>query len=247
VNNDNKSDKSIDTLQLEYEEQEAKAKLIEFSQSFITESENILNYEEGRIKRQPASGRTDSIIVRDIKDKANLHNLQKQFIVSEGVKVTERSLEKHEEKLTAATSKRRKPEEYEEKRNNVNKSDSRSNQRTTPVKNRLVKMTNQNTKIDESRSKHNYFSKLQISNEERKEDYDFDNSKMALKSKPLGQYFKQKHTNRSDHIDSRKAREIIAEALRGSLVACEDAFADFTHHFNPNKNRRDNSIGSCFG
>lgn len=79
VNQAQRVDKSLDTLQLEHEEKELQNRLQELGQSFITESDNLFDKVDQEISRKDRDN-FGSVVVKDnVKDQRNLRNLQKQF------------------------------------------------------------------------------------------------------------------------------------------------------------------------
>ena len=110
VNEAQRIDKSLDTLQLEHEEKEIQNRLQELGQSFITESDNLFDQDNLHKDRHNFG----SVVVKEsVKDQKNLRNLQKQFQWNQVIEVTKRDAGTHrreEVKTTAATSKRQQQE-----------------------------------------------------------------------------------------------------------------------------------------
>jgi hypothetical protein len=75
------NDKSLDTLMLEHEEKEIQSKIMAFGQSFISESEHMLesdNLQTSFVNENQQN--EESIVVRgNVKSNSNLKNLRKQF------------------------------------------------------------------------------------------------------------------------------------------------------------------------
>lgn len=103
-------DKSLDTLQLEHEEKEIQNKLNAIGESFISESDIFQE------QYQTPSYKDTVVVKQGIKDQATIKNLKKQFVYNQPIVVTQRTegaqSNKNEVKTTAASSKRKQPEDY---------------------------------------------------------------------------------------------------------------------------------------
>ena len=100
------NDKSLDTLQLEYEEKEIQNKLGQIGESFISESDIFQE------QYNTPSNKGSFVVKNTVKDQATIKNLKKQFLYDEVAQVTRRNKDeqmvKNEIKTTAASSKRKK-------------------------------------------------------------------------------------------------------------------------------------------
>ena len=105
------NDKSLDTLMLEHEEKEIQSKIMAFGQSFISESEHMLDSDHLHTSYANEDQEIEeSIVVKgNINSNSNLKNLRKQFAWNQLVHITSRDEDSNRRmdiKTTAATTNR---------------------------------------------------------------------------------------------------------------------------------------------
>ncbi|CAI2359884.1 unnamed protein product [Moneuplotes crassus] len=233
--NQEKGNKSLDTLLLELEEKEIQNRYQNSEDTILTESD-IFDSKKQSI--QKPNGEFDTVVVRNnVKDKINLKNLKNQFSKNSGV-CTQRTkvpdindVKTIEVKTTAATSQRK---------NNLEiKTESEINQ-FVPNKLPFDYMAISKEKAPKFIARKEYeFEDSTTKNQNQ-------NNQHTTPEEDKDERFSQSNSSESISEDARM-KQIGTEVILDSYNILADAFASLTDTFLFEANQNKSSFGSCFG